>query len=940
MAVMDGSHGSRPLVVRHEALATFRTKLADAELGRPRFVLVEGEVGMGRTTLLDQFALEVGTATVLRASGDESETPLHYGVVEQLCRWLDVPLPHTLATLLIPQGFTWGDRAVPPTEPFAVGAALLEVLGELQARAPLVILVDDVHLADAPSQLALLFALRRLRTERVLAVLSTPIESTTPVMRGLQNLMAGDGGAKLRLPGLDVAQTRELGTMLCARPFSRTLAERLRAHTGGNPLHIRDLLEELGVDALDRAGHAPLPVPRSFSLTVRARMAACTAEAQRLLGAAAVAGLQCDFGLIRRLAAVAEPLVALEAAVNAGLVGYEDRQVRFLHPLTRAAVYHALGVTERVALHGRAAGLLDDEASTMRHRAAATEEDDALASALAALARDEATRGELSGAATLFIDAARLAPAGAQRDGHGLDAVECLLGRGDVVAAAALAGEVETYGDTARAHYVHGRLAHLTGRTEDAERLLRHAAELRPSTPTLAANVAAELAGLSIHLLRPAESRAWAEAAWRASAGADGSGRPLPCLALGLALTGRIADAIEIFAALGEPTDDPADEGASVLLGRSIVRLYSGRARQAHDDAARSARLVGGLDQPILRVLALSVAAAAAYRLGAWEDAVAHAETGLAMDKDADLVFPMSALHAAAVRPLVGFGRWEAAEAHASLAEAASRSPWDRAMSAMSEAVLAHARGRNEKALDAIVALRAAGPSCAIDEPDGLWAWQGLYIEASVALGRLDDAAQVLEGLEALAAARQSMLAMATASRLRGTLEMARGMHPEAHVAFRRSLTLCSDLPMPFDRAVIQAAYGAFLRRIGKRSAAVAELRASREGFERLGAQPWMDHCDREMSASGLTPRRRHHGGSSTLTPQEKSVAGLVAQGKSNRSVAADLVLSVNTVEYHLKNIYAKLGIRSRSELVLRFAARPDPSDPDRHGSLPRHGTK
>jgi DNA-binding NarL/FixJ family response regulator len=121
---------------------------------------------------------------------------------------------------------------------------------------------------------------------------------------------------------------------------------------------------------------------------------------------------------------------------------------------------------------------------------------------------------------------------------------------------------------------------------------------------------------------------------------------------------------------------------------------------------------------------------------------------------------------------------------------------------------------------------------------------------------------------------------------------------------------------MPFERALTELEYGSLLRRAGKRSAAASQLRAAREGFSVLAARPFVERCDRELAGCGLAPAKRRHVEPNRLTPQESSVARLVASGKSNREIASELVVSVNTIEYHLTNVYGKLGIRSRSGLV------------------------
>lgn len=135
------------------------------------------------------------------------------------------------------------------------------------------------------------------------------------------------------------------------------------------------------------------------------------------------------------------------------------------------------------------------------------------------------------------------------------------------------------------------------------------------------------------------------------------------------------------------------------------------------------------------------------------------------------------------------------------------------------------------------------------------------------------------------------------------------------------------DGPRAIRSALAQASFGAFLRREGKLSAAVEQLEAARESFVRLGARPFLESCDRELASCRPLPRGRRPVHPSGLTPKEVSVATLVTQGKTNREVAAELAISVHTVEYHLKHIYAKLGITSRSQLIVKLGVRQDHLD-------------
>ncbi len=206
-----------------------------------------------------------------------------------------------------------------------------------------------------------------------------------------------------------------------------------------------------------------------------------------------------------------------------------------------------------------------------------------------------------------------------------------------------------------------------------------------------------------------------------------------------------------------------------------------------------------------------------------------------------------------------------------------------------------------------------------IDEP-AVFAWHDLLVDALVAVGGHDQAAAVLGPFEAMAATRQRHSAMAAAARARANLEAARGDHARADQAFQTGLAHAAQVNLPFDRALLQLAYGAFLRRAGKRTPAAAQLRAARDTLARLDARPDLARCERELAACGLRPRRRKERDAARLTPQELAVARLVTAGLSNRQVARELVVSVKTVEYHLGHVYAKLQVTSRGQLTRRLA--------------------
>jgi DNA-binding CsgD family transcriptional regulator len=190
-------------------------------------------------------------------------------------------------------------------------------------------------------------------------------------------------------------------------------------------------------------------------------------------------------------------------------------------------------------------------------------------------------------------------------------------------------------------------------------------------------------------------------------------------------------------------------------------------------------------------------------------------------------------------------------------------------------------------------------------------------IEAAVRAGELDDARAALEELEAWTATRPA------AQWLERRVASCRALlttGDEASAEFEAALA--ADVPgRPFDLARIHLLYGEHLRRERRRSDSRVQLRIALEGFERLRAEPWSERARVELRASGETARKRDPSTSAHLTPQEVQIARLVSEGLSNKEVAAQLFLSPRTIDSHLRNIFGKLAITSRTQLArLSFA--------------------
>ena len=195
-------------------------------------------------------------------------------------------------------------------------------------------------------------------------------------------------------------------------------------------------------------------------------------------------------------------------------------------------------------------------------------------------------------------------------------------------------------------------------------------------------------------------------------------------------------------------------------------------------------------------------------------------------------------------------------------------------------------------------------------------------VESYLRLGRGEDAAAAAAEYVAQAQAKGQPWALARAARCRGLL----ADDAEFEAAFEEALRLHERTPDAFETARTRLAYGARLRREGKRVRSREQLRAALELFEHLGAHPWADQASAELAASGETARRRDASTLDDLTPQELQIARLLAGGKTTREAAAAVFLSPKTIEYHLGHVYRKLGIHSREELAAAFGESVQPA--------------
>jgi DNA-binding CsgD family transcriptional regulator/tetratricopeptide (TPR) repeat protein len=804
---------------------------------------------------------------------------------------------------------------------FAAGAALVDLLGDIQRAGPVVVVIDDAHWADHPSLQALTFVLRRLRVDRILTVVLTRDVADPHVPDGLHRLLVSDQTLRISLEGLAAAQLRDLSTQLCPQQLSLAAAERLRSHTCGNPLYARALLEQLPVTAFE-ASQTPLPAPHSFAMVVLARLAACPEEVQEFVAAASVLGTRCTVDQITAINQTSDPLGVFDQAIQAGLL-VEDPStaaVAFPHPLVHAAIYEHLGPGRRAGLHRRAAAGSADELIKLRHQArAAHGVDRELAATLASLGRRTAATGDWAAAREQLSMAARLAPAEATRQQLTLEAVECRLqiGEGEP---ATLADQVRTFTASGWRNYVLARLAFVTGRMEEVEAFLQDAWQrCQPQTEAgLAARIAGLIATLYILQCRGRDGAAWANQALRLAPQQLATDLLRFLELVGLGMSGHAQAALTSVRDLPPPPLATIVE-LDALAGRGLLRMWT-------DDLAGARQDLDGVlttshdRSALFRLTVADNLAYVEYRLGHWDSAIVHSEFALSIVEDAGQAWSVPLCRATAAVLAAGQGRFEHATEHAEAAQRACAPgcSFATAYAATAAAHVARARAQPDEVIAALDPLRPLVRLDGIAEP-GLVGWQDLLADALVAAGEYNQAEDVLGPFEALAARRGRRSAMAAAARARGNLEAARGAHAAAESAFEAGLEHAAGMPIPFEQARLQLAYGSFLRRIGRRALAAEQLGAAHVQLARLDARPDLERCAREMSACGLTPARPHATLRPHLTPQELAVARLVAGGLTNQQVARELVISVKTVEYHLSHVYTKLGVPSRVHLGSRL---------------------
>ena len=905
------------LVGRERERNAIEGLLVRAREGEAGALVLRGEAGVGKTLLLEHALAVASGMPVVRATGIELETQLEFSGLLEICRPLladlDVLPERQSDALRVALGLATGDAP----DRFAVGAATLGLLAAAAERDPLLVLVDDAHWLDHASTEALVFAARRLLADPVAFLIATREDG-----------FRDSALPEIRLEGLDLAAARDVVAEAAGVDVPPTVVAALHAETGGNPLALIEIPGRLTRAQLEGRAplDGPLPVTEGIERAYAERIARLPEAARRALGVLAAAD-QRVAPAVAALSGLGLGPDDLAPGEEAGLVEISGGEFRFRHPLLRAAAYHGLSPAFRRDVHRSLADALDGAGDRERrawHLAeAALGFDAAAADALADAASAARGRGGDAAAAAALERAARLTADRGMRVHRLAEAADAAWSGGSQSRAVALVEEALAEGpdDRVRARLLglSGRVEFQSGSLERARALLLESAALLESHDRREAVMMLGFAEFTLHgLARVDEAITLARRALELSHGQPDEIELRAEYHLGRALViaGRTSEGEPLLQRSVDRLLAPLEPSRIALQRAAIALAVLDRA----DEAAPLVRRVVDLARaagPMTVVYALSLEAQVAIRQGRWRAASAVIDEGRALADDLGQANVAATFHSFGARIGAARGDAQALQRHEGRSRAASEASGNLfELLQLDAAAGLLALGRDD--LD--TAVRVLGPCVERAHELGICdrdlSADADLVEALVRLGRREEAVERLGRWVELGAATAGRWAPPLVERCRG-LVAADGGFAEP---FARSLALHERLGDPYAEARTRLALGERLRRSGERVDARRELGAALGALERLDAEAWAGRARRELRASGMKLRSAADAGDE-LTPQELQVALQVAEGKSNKDVAAALFLSPKTVEFHLGRIYRKLSISSRAELVRHFAS-------------------
>jgi DNA-binding CsgD family transcriptional regulator len=886
--------------------------------GQSRVLLVHGEAGVGKTALLEYFGGRATGCRAIRASGVESEMELAYAGLHQLC----APMLDLLDDLPAPQRnalrTAFGLSAGPAPDRLLVGLAVLSMFSDAGDEHALVCVVDDLQWLDQASAQILAFVARRLAAESVALILATRVLS--PDMRTLP---------ALEIRGLKEADARELLDAALTAPLDERVRDQLVAETRGNPLALLELPRSL--TGQDLAGGFGLPGAAQLSAAVeesfRRGVEALPDETRRLLLLAAAEPLGDPALLWRAAARLDIGAAAATPAIESGTAEFGTR-IRFRHPLARSAAYRWAPRHARQQVHAALAEVTDPRLDPDRrawHRAhAAPGPDDEVAAELERSAGRARARGGLAAAAAFYERATLLTADPARRAERALVAASAKVEAGAFDAALDLLAKAERGPlnelERARADLIRAQLAFATSRGGDAPLLLLRAARrFEPTEPQLARDTYLDAIAAAAFAGRHASPGGEVLEVARAATAAP---RPAHTpRAADLLLDGFAANFVEGYAA-GVPDLRAAlgafGTGMSVedelrwmwLITSAALHLWED---EQWDTLSRRylllVREAGALNE---LPLALSTRAMLLMFVGDLATASALIdEQHTVTEATGSNLAPYAAMRLTAMRG-------EVAETESvveqTIAEAPSRGEGiSIACAEWTRAVLHNGLGNFAEATAA-----AEAALYHQEYPDlryfGVANWAAAeFIEAAARSGMREKAAEATRWITEMTAASGTDWALGVETRSHALL--AEGEAAER--LYEQSITHLEHSSVRTELARTRLLFGEWLRQEGRRTEARVQLRTAHEMLDSMGLQGFAERARRELAAAGETTRRRTAAasGDRQLTPQEAQVARLASDGLSNPEIGARLFISARTAQYHLRKVFAKLGISSRGQL-------------------------
>lgn len=907
----DLPRGSGPVVVGREAELQGISRFLASIMEGPRAFLITGDAGVGKTTLWEAALAEARGLHYLvlttRARASESYLGLS-GIADLIGPVAEATLPRLPGpqrrALEVVLGLS---TAVESLDRRILGLGVRTLFETVSAEQPVLIGIDDLQWLDSDTEKLLVFALRRLPDAQVGLVATVRTDADAAAASALEQVLGAHVKTVTLRPLPLVALERLLEQHLGARLSNRALRQVYR-RSGANPFYAIELARTLNEDDDQR-----LPPSLRGRLVRRLeRLPVPTRELLVVLAAAATPTVS----LVRELGNE----TGLDPAEREGIVIVEQQRIRFTHPLLAEAVLETATSRQRQDANRLLAGLIQDPEQRSRHLALATDSpSEDVAATIDLAAQSALARGATAAAAELAERALALTP-----QDHSIS-----LHRRRLLTAQ----RMQTLGNTSRQReLLEQALADAPTRAGRAEPLWRL------STLELQDGRGAEARGMVEEALACADDDALRAAilmdsSWldhgffgtveRATAAlehAEKARNPrllavvLSTLAGALFARGMglrrdlFERAVELEREVGfidadyRPTTRygwAAKWAGDIPLSRELLEGSAARALE-EEDASRASVLF------YLAWLYLIV--------GEWELALEHADAARELSADAGL-------EEDAAKALVTRATVEAYQGH--LAAAVRHVEQTRRLTEgrgplwpFAAALIALVSGEPSKAVatlgPAIQEMRNAG----IEEP-GLFPWFPTYAEALMQAGHVEEAQRLVDWLEPRALRLQRRWACAMCAHYRGAILATRGDTQAAVGALEQAVELHNSVGRPFDRACTLLTYGQTLRRAKRKRPAREALESARAEFRRLGATGWAEAAERElMRIGGRAP------GPNRLTPAEERVAALVATGKSNKEVAAELFLTVRTVETTLSRVYAKLGVRSRGQLAARQSLR------------------